>query len=155
MTKETADFLVATGTVLSALATTVAVLMSWKVYEGQRLLSQRQLLIPLWEYMTAVRNLNSAAPATPEVLRAANTLELIALSVEGRMVDPAVIRRTFADVYLSIYRQITEIKGLPKMTNAMGELLSGAELLDNYPAASKFYEQLRKEKLDRGSLGKG
>ena len=152
MTKETADFLTATGTVLSGLATTVAVVVSWNVYQGQRLLSQRQLLIPLWEYMTAVRNLNPSDPATPQVLKAANTLELIALSVEGRMVDPAVIKRTFADVYLSVYRQITEIKGLPKMTNSTGNPLSGAELLDDYPAASKYYEELRREKLRRGAL---
>lgn len=152
MTKEIADLLTATGTVLGAIATTFAIVVSWKVYGGQRLLSQRQLLIPLWKYMTAIRNLNTLKPATPQVLKAANTLELIALSVEGQMVDPAVIKRTFADVYLSIYRQIHEVQALPGMFNTKGSPMSGAELLEDYPAASAFYDSLRRDKLNRDKL---
>jgi hypothetical protein len=149
--QEFTDVLIAIGTVLSAFATTIAVIVSWKVYKGQRLLSQRQLLIPLWEYMAAVRNLDTKNPATPQILKAANTLELIAICVEGQMVDPAVIKRTFEDVYRSIYKQIAEVEAIPKMFNG-GKPLTGAELLEDYPAAMKFYESLRQERMNRGRL---
>jgi len=152
MSKDLLDILTALGTLLGAFAATIAVWVSWIVFKGQRQLSQRQLLIPLWEYMVSVRSLNTEEPATPQVLKAANTLELIALCVEGGMVDPAVIKRTFTDVYLTIYRQITEVKALPKMFDSAGKPLSGVELLEDYPATSKFYEQLRREKLNRGRL---
>lgn len=149
MGKEFSDVLIAVGSILSALAATIAVIVSWNVYKGQRLLSQRQLLIPLWQYMTTIRNLNIENPATPQILNAANTLELIAVCVEGQMVDPAVIKRTFRDVYISIYEQIIAIQTIPMMFNKEGRPLSGARLLGDYPAASKFYKSLIQERENR------
>src|SRR5437870_1639408 len=113
MSKETSDALVAIGTILTAVITALAIFVSWRVYKGQRLLSQRQLLIPLWEYMSTLKTINSKDPIAPDILKAVNTLELVALSVEGGMVDPQVIRRTFRGVFNSIYLQIEAVTEVP------------------------------------------
>src|SRR5207248_889876 len=93
----------AVGVVLSGIAIIVAsktsreqVNLTRDIHQQQQLLTQRQLLLPLWGYLGTIKDVNPAKPVWPDVLVAANTLELIALCVEGGMVDPAVIRRTFA-----------------------------------------------------------
>jgi len=127
----------AIGTALSAIAAVVAVIMSWIVYRGQSrmtaqlakdqtaisreihqnqtLLSQRQLLIPLWGYMSGLDEVDpSKSPIIePDVLKIVNTLELVSLCCEGGMIDKAVIKRTFKDVFMKLYDQVKVLPTLP------------------------------------------
>jgi hypothetical protein len=141
MQKETADALTAIGTILAAVATTFTVLVAVMVFRGQRLLSRRQLLIPLWEYMADVRNIDLDDPAPAQVRSTANTLELVAISVEGRMVDSAVIERTFGAVFISLYDQIRGIDKIPGMRQD-DQPLSGTAFLSRYPASNEYYRKL-------------
>jgi hypothetical protein len=110
--------------IVSAFAAVFAIAVTWLVYRGQSaltkaqsklskeihdqqvLLSQRQLLIPLWEYMSKLHRIDRDNPVKSDVLMVVNTLELVALCTEGGMVDSQVIRRTFQDVYLELYDQV-------------------------------------------------
>lgn len=107
------------GTALSAVAAVAAIIVSVIVYRGQskltervtaeqsavslrihqsqQLLSQRQLLLPLWDYMSSLKNIDPAQPIEPDVLKVVNSLELVSLCCEDGMVDAAVIKRTFTN----------------------------------------------------------
>ncbi len=140
------DTISAVGGAVSGIGTAAAVFVSWMVYRGQRLLTQRQMLIPLWEYMSSLNEVNPQQAITPDVLKVVNTLELVALSCEGGMVDPAVIRRTFRNIFMKLYEQVDrcgEVPGLGK---------TGRDLLKENPAAMTFYQQLLNEHLNRDRL---
>lgn len=141
-----ANTISAVGGALSGVGTAAAVFVSWMVYRGQRLLTQRQLLIPLWEYMSSLSEVNPQQPITPDVLKVVNTLELVALSCEGGMVDPAVIRRTFRNIFMKLYEQVDRCGELP----GLGK--TGRDLLKENPAAMTFYQQLLNEHLNRDRL---
>ena len=81
----------AAGAVLSGVATTIAIIVAYKVHQNQKLLSQRQLLLPLWDYMATLSKIDSNTPVTPDVIKVVNTLELVALCCEGGMIDEKVI----------------------------------------------------------------
>ena len=141
-----ANTISAVGGALSGVGTAAAVFVSWMVYRGQRLLTQRQLLIPLWEYMSSLSEVNPQQPITPDVMKVVNTLELVALSCEGGMVDPAVIRRTFRNIFMKLYEQVDRCGELP----GLGK--TGRDLLKENPAAMTFYQQLLNEHLNRDRL---
>lgn len=132
----------------SVLATLVGIRVSWQVWRGQRLLSQRQLILPLWTHMSSLNEINPNQPITPDIVKAVNTLELVALCCEGDMVDTRVIKRTFATEYLKLYNQIEGCSDVPGLNK------TGKNLLSENPAAMKFYDELSSEHKNRGSLTK-
>ena len=159
----------AIGTALSAVAALIGLGLSFIVYKGQsklskqlasdqarvareihdsqKLLSQRQLLIPLWKYMTSLNDIGpSPKIIEPDVLKTVNTLELVALCCEGEMVDKAVIKRTFKDVYMKLFEQV---RSLPFMS---GLARSGPDLLNQNPASKRFYKELEEEHMTMGQL---
>ena len=124
------EMVTAIGAVLSAIAAGAAVIVALMVYRGQRLLSQRQLIVPLWDYVSKLDNINPTAPITPDAIRAINTLELIALCVEGGMIDPRVIKRTFRDEFIRIYDKIEacgKIQGMREKDKRRVALLAGGK----------------------------
>ena len=120
--------------------------LSLKIHENQTLLSQRQLLIPLWSYMSVLNHVKLGDIVEPDVIKLVNTLELVAVSCEGGMVDAKVIKRTFRDLYMQFYE---EIHAIPMLR---GRQISGAALLKENPAAMKFYKELQDEHINRDSL---
>jgi hypothetical protein len=120
--------------------------LSLKIHESQTLLSQRQLLIPLWNHMSVLNHIDPDQPIEPDVLKLVNTLELVAVSCEGGMVDTHVIKRIFRDLYMEFYEEIAAIKMLP------GRRVSGVTLLNENRAAMKFYKELQDEHINRDRL---
>ena len=120
--------------------------ISLSIHQEQTRLSQRQLLLPLWQYMSSLSLIDPRAPITPDVLKVVNTLELVAISCEGGMVDKDVIKRTFSDLYLQLYDQVEAVDSVP------GRNASGKDLLRENRAAMAFYEELKKEHTGRGQL---
>jgi len=137
------EFLTAAGQCIAAFT---AVAVAWMVWRGQKVLSQRQMILPLWEYMSSLHEVDPKAPITRDVLKIVNTLELVALCVEGGMVDERVIKRTFSGIYMKLYEQVqvcSEIPGLGR---------TGSALWKENPAAMRFFRQLEKEHEDQGAL---
>ncbi len=127
------------GTALSAIAAIIAAILAYRVHKSQQLLSQRQLLLPLWEHMSNITDINPDKPITPDAIKLVNTLELIALSCEGGLVDEQIIRRTFRNEFMRHYQAIKKCGILPDMT------INGEQLLMNNRAALTFYDKLYQE----------
>lgn len=134
------------GTALSAIAAIIAAILAYRVYKSQQLLSQRQLLLPLWEYMSNLTDINPNQPITPDVIKLVNTLELVALSCEGGLVDEQLIRRTFRDEFIRHYQTIKKCGILPGMT------INGEQLLMNNRSASTLYNKLYQEFISQDRI---
>lgn len=134
------------GVVISGIGVYIArqaMKSSEEIARTQRRLAQRQLIIPLWQYMASLNKIDTENPNVDHVLKAVNTLELVALCVEGNMVDGQVIRRTFRDSFVALVDQIDNCRTLPALNK------DGKALLKENKAAMAFYEELKKELLAR------
>ena len=136
----------AIGTLLSGVAAAIGITVAYKVHQNQKLLSQRQLLLPLWEYMSTLSKIDPRAPVTPDVVKVANTLELVALCCEGGMIDEKVIRRTFKDQFMEHYETVEKCASLP------GLPIDGKELLKQNKAAVQFFNSLNAERLSQDRI---
>lgn len=147
-----ATFISAAGTIVSAVVAMIGLWIAYsihqnqqkltaKINDSQQLLAQRQLLVPLWGYISALNEIDPQRPITPDVVKAVNTLELIALCCEGAMIDEKVIKRTFSQGFISLYRQVESCIQIPGLNK------TGKELLLEAKAASLFYKKLENEHL--------
>lgn len=137
------DSIAAAGAVLSSFATIIAIFVAYKVHENQKLLSQRQLLLPLWNHMATLSKINSDTPVAPDVIKVVNTLELVALCCEGGMIDEKVIRRTFKDQFIMHYDDVKRCRSIPGLS------VDGEGLLKQNRAATEFYNSLESERLSQ------
>jgi hypothetical protein len=140
------SILTAVGILLSGFATTLAIIISYKVYQNQKLLSQRQLLLPLWDYMSTLQKVDPQNPISPEIIKVVNTLELVAICCEGGMIDVNVIMRTFKDQFMMHYEDIKKCKTIP------GTNLDGEELLKQNRSAAEFYKSLEQYRLSEDRI---
>lgn len=148
MPKEILDLLTLVALALSAIGAIGAIVVSKRVAETQKLLAQRQLLIPLWEYMSKIDDIDPNDVKPRHVQQTVNTLELVALCCEGGMVDEDVIKRTFADQFIYLFEVIQALPEIPALRR------SGKQLLNENRAASAFYAKLKGEMLERDKLAK-
>ena len=131
------------STILSGIGAIGAIVVAVIVYRGQQRSNQRQMIIPLWEYLANLNDIDPDAPITPNIIKAANTLELVALCCENDVVEEAIILRTFENKYAYFYDRIVRcdtIAGLNK---------TGKELLKENPATTVFYNKLEAIRLKR------
>lgn len=142
------ETLSAIGTLLSGIAAFFGIFVAYKVHQNQKLLSQRQLLLPLWEHMATLSKIEHSAPVTPDVIKVVNTLELVALCCEGGMIDEQVIRRTFKDQFMDHYESVERCGLLPGLTT------DGKKLLLENRAATQFYQVLSSERLSSDKIKK-
>jgi hypothetical protein len=138
--KKVLDNWTAIATVFSAIIAGLAVYMSVIIYKGQKLLSQRQLIVPLWEYISSLSEIDPKIPVTPDIIKAINTLELIAITCEGKMIDKIVIKRTFSKQYIKHFDNIKACHTIPGL-----EPKTGNDLLKENPATLLFYDELMSE----------
>lgn len=131
----------------AALAAVVAIGMSLHLHRRQLLLSRRQLLLPLWEHLKDLSRIDPASPVWPDVVRAVNTLELIAICWEGQLIDRDIVRRMYRDLYLEFYEEI-QLCGQPPAQ--IGK--NGREMLRECPAATRLYGILHTESAESGTL---
>jgi len=136
------------GAVLSGVATTITIFVAYQVHKNQKLLAQRQLLLPLWEHMATLRKIDPANPITPDVIKAVNTLELVALCCEGGMIDENIIKRTFKEQFMMHYEDIKKCRRITGLND------DGEKLLNQNRAATQFYISLNQEHLNQDKVKK-
>ncbi len=124
---------------IGSIAALLAVRVAWLIWQKQKLLSQRQLLLPLWEYMAKLNAIDPKAPIVPIVVKTMNTLELVALCCEGEMIDIDVVKLSFLQPFIQLYDLIDQIQDLP------GSHRSGKQILMDSPVVMKFYRRLRQD----------
>lgn len=116
--------------------------------EQQRLFERRSHLIPMWQYIGSLTDINPSEPRTPDVIKAVNTLEFIAICCEAGVVDKAVVMRTFEEKYVDLYRKIKKCGQLP----GFDEKKTGQDILDENKSATVLFRELEDEILNRGKL---
>lgn len=136
------------GAILSGIATTIAIIVAYRVHKNQKLLAQRQLLLPLWDHMATLSKIDHDKPVSPEVIKVVNTLELVALCCEGGMIDESVIRRTFKEQFMMHYEDVKKCRVIPGLSE------DGETLLKRNRAATQFYISLEQEHLGQDRVKK-
>jgi hypothetical protein len=144
--KEVQDLVTAFGTMLSGSAAVIGIYVAFTVHKNQKLLAQRQLIMPLWEYMASLTKFDPNNPSTPIAVKNVNTLELVAVCCEGGMVDGAIIRRTFSDQFMERYEEIERCQNVPGLN------IPGKKLLNENRSAVEFYKKLDEERLSRNRI---
>ncbi len=119
---------------------------SARLQAQETLLAQRQLLLPLWDYVGKLRKIDAQNPVTPHVIDAVNTLELIALCCEGGLIDRSLVERTFLERYLEMYEDIEACAALPGLSK------SGRDLLRENRAAIHLYAQFKVSHAAAGTV---
>ena len=135
--------------ILSVIAVLITSYVAWSVYDGQKKLSQRQLIIPLWGYLSNIRSINPEQPISDDVIHLVNTLELVAICCEGGMVDEDVILRTFKDGFLLHAQSIMDIRN---KIEGLGK--NGEAILKENRAAYLFFNRLKDDDLLKHQLKK-
>lgn len=134
------------GVLLSALGTCFAIYITHIIYRNQKLLSQRQLLLPLWDHMSTLSSIDSNNPIIPDIIKVINTLELVALCCEGKMVDEVVIKRTFQAQFMMHYESIKDCRTL------VGIQKTGKDLLNENLATRNLYKKWDNERVSVGII---
>ncbi|POD94439.1 hypothetical protein [Pectobacterium odoriferum] len=131
---------------LGNLATAIfSYLATRKTTKNQRELTQRQIILPLWNYISALSKINPQNPVTPDIIKNINALELVALCCEADIVDEKVIIRTFSEQFIQHFEDI-------KSCQNIGDGRSGAILIKENRAAEEFYDRLNEERKSAGRI---
>ena len=133
----------AIGVILATITATTGIIISFIVYLGQKKLSKRQFIIPLWEHMTSLNDLNPSEIVIPHVIKTVNTLELIAISCEGKMIDEAIIIRSYAHQFVYNFETVQKCPTMPALNNK-----SGQDLLNECPAVIAFYNKIKQHLIN-------
>lgn len=121
--------------------------LSRDIHRQQMLLTQRQYLLPLWDHMTKLNDIDSTNPVWVDVINAVNILELVAICWEGQLIDENIIRRMFSKQYIEFYQRIEECRNPPANVRR-----DGKEMLLESRAATRLYRQLIDEHARQGEL---
>lgn len=140
------NVLSALGSLLSGVATLASIFVAYKVHQNQKLLAQRQMILPLWDHMASLSKFDPNKPITPDLIKIVNTLELVALCCEGGMIDEKIIRRTFKDQFMQHYDSIDRCTSLPNTS------MNGRDFLMQNKAAVQFYNRLNQERLSQDTV---
>ena len=102
----------------------------------------------IWQSIAELKHINPQNPVGPDVLKAMNALELVALCCEAGIIDPDIVRRTFRQTYVELYDQIDQVANVPGLSK------TGKKLITENPAAMKLYQTFKQEIMDQGSMKK-
>ena len=128
---------VAISTIIAGIAAAIGIGVSVRLYRNQQNYSQKQLILPVWEYISNLREIDSENPITPDVIKAINTLELIAVLCRNEIIDEKIIKQTFKNQFKKHYKNIKDCGNLPGFKNKTGQ-----DLIDENKNVKKFYKEL-------------
>lgn len=140
------EFITAAGALMSGIAATAAICVAYWVHRSQKLLSQRQLIVPLWDHISGLRKFDPNNPVAEDAVKIVNALELVAICCEGKMIDEKVILRTFNEQFLSHYESIKKCNLIP------GLEIDGKKLLLENRATIEYYRKLDNIRLGAGRI---
>jgi hypothetical protein len=144
---ETWAIVTAVAQAISTFIAALAIYQTVQLHKKQMLLEQRQFLLPLWENLQKLNDINPAKPVWIDVIKAVNILELIAISWEGQLIDENIIRRMYSTLYIEFFQKIQDCKKPPSSITR-----DGKQMLLASPATIKLYNQLITEHADRNQL---
>ena len=116
------------------------------MHQQQQKLNQRQLFLPVYEQFKEISDIDPDAPVWPDVIRAANFLELLGVCWEGNLIDREVLLRVYRERVIDLYEQIEKCLAAPKKNK------TGKEVLEQNRAAVSLYQHLKQEDLERDKI---
>ena len=139
------DWLVAFVTFLLFIATLATAWTAWvlgsrqeEIQKSLAKFSQNAQLIPVWEYISSLDDINpKGPPVVPDVVKAANTLEFVAILIKTKVIDRDVVLQTFETRYVHLCTKILEcpfMEGINK---------TGQQVMEENPAALALYKELQ------------
>lgn len=109
--------------------------------------ASRRFVLDLWDRINGISEIDPQQPIGPDVRRALNALELIAMCWEGNIADKKMVELMFGKMYRNMYTAIRQIAQVPGMNS------SGARLLDEGPPTIHLvYEELQKKYSEQGKI---
>lgn len=117
------------------------------IHEQQTLLAQRQLLLPLWDHLIGLNDIDPNDPVWVDVIGVVNALELVAVCWEGQLIDENVIRRVFHQQYIDFYEKVVLCQNPPPSVR-----LNGREMMRASRAATRLYQRLLDEHVGHNEL---
>lgn len=144
--KTTQELISAVGSLMSGVAAIAAIYVAYWVHRSQKILSQRQLIVPLWDHISGLRKFDPNSPVTEDAVKIVNALELVAICCEGKMIDEQVILRTFNQQFLNHYESIKKCNSIP------GLGIDGEQLLLENRATIEYYRKLDTLRLRAGRI---
>lgn len=147
------DNIVAVITVINSIIGSIALILTIKVtikiHKTQTILSQRQIIIPIWEFiMQLKRPIEGDKKADwNEVIALSNRLELLSLCWEGGVIDENIIRGSLSETFVELWDGILDYE-----TIIEGEKRRGRDLVKYNKSAQRTYEKLKKENLERDKV---
>jgi len=131
----------AIGTILAAIISAIAIYLTVQLSRKQILLEQRQLLLPLYDRVHLLNDINPDNPVWPDVIEAANVLELLAICWEGQLIDEGLIQIMYSDLYIHFYEKIELCKNPPQNVAR-----NGRGMLQASPSTVNLYNLLLRER---------
>ncbi|MDM3868117.1 hypothetical protein QF204_07980 [Proteus faecis] len=120
-----------------------------EIHNSEMLAAQRSQVIAIWGYLSSLSDIDPNSPIGVDVIKNMNTLELVAVCCEGKMIDKDVVLRTFMDTYINIYEVIER---LTKVDLGGGKIKSGKDIINENNAAQEFYAEVKKLKIGQGKI---
>ncbi|MCU6239392.1 hypothetical protein KWH75_20225 [Morganella morganii] len=120
-----------------------------EIHNAEMLAAQRSQVVAIWGYLTSLSDIDPSSPVGVDVIKNMNTLELVALCCEGKMVDKDVVMRTFMDTYINLYEAIER---LTSVDLGGGKIKSGREIINENNAAQLFYDEVKELKKNQGRI---
>jgi len=102
-----------------------------RVADQQRRIAQAQLVIPLWERMSRLRNIDRSNPIARDVSEALSTMELIAIFAETDTIHVDLVERALGEPFIHLYELVASLP-------------AGRDLLEDRPTRN-FYRRLKVE----------
>lgn len=130
---------------VAALGNLITVVFSYLTMRKNRELTQRQIIIPLWSYISVLSKINPQEPILPDIVKNINALELVALCCEANIVDEKVIFRTFLEQFIQHFEDIKNCRNI-------GDGRSGMDLIKENRAAEEFYDRMNKARKSFGRI---
>ncbi|HFF1897141.1 TPA: hypothetical protein ACGBKR_002730 [Escherichia coli] len=130
---------------VAALGNLITAVFSYLTMRKNRELTQRQIIIPLWSYISVLSKINPQEPILPDIVKNINALELVALCCEANIVDEKVIFRTFLEQFIQHFEDI-------KSCRDIGDGRSGMDLIKENRAAEEFYDRMNKARKSFGRI---
>lgn len=109
--------------------------------EANKLDSRRLFVTALWDKMINVSDIDPEEPIGPDVRKAVNVLEVVALCWHSGVVDKDMVVMSFGPLYEDLYQKIKRINVVPEKADGTGR--SGHDLLSRNRVIDVVQQQIR------------
>ena len=117
-----------------------------KLNEDDKVIANRRFFTVLWDKMTDLNYINPQSPVGPDVRKAVNTLEAVAMSWQAGIIDKPMVLLSFGKLFEELYNQINQISSVP------GTNKSGLELLTQNRAVPAVHKEIQDALNKQGSI---